>query len=64
MQMHCQDCGWVGCCTELLSGEDDGHGPRGVCPNCGADEEEFAEANEREIETWQASQQPAEHRIN
>ncbi len=44
MQMHCQDCGWVGCCTELLSGEDDGHGSRGVCPNCGADEEEFATA--------------------
>lgn len=41
MEVHCNECEWRGPDTALLSGEDDGYGPRGVCPNCGADEEEF-----------------------
>ena len=41
MQVNCQECDWTGPDTDLLSGEDDGYGLRGVCPSCGADEEEF-----------------------
>lgn len=52
MQIHCADCDWVGSDITLLSGADDGHGPRGVCPNCGADENEFAEANSLEMANW------------
>lgn len=51
MKINCGDCDWVGPDTALLSGDDDGHGARGVCPNCGADEEEFAVAKSDSNET-------------
>ncbi|MDO8728680.1 MAG: hypothetical protein Q7K26_02165 [bacterium] len=49
MKIHCTDCDWVGNDTEVLSGDEDEYGSRGVCPNCGTDDVEFAEANDSEI---------------
>ncbi len=42
------ECSWRGNGAELGSGQDDGHGKRGVCPQCDADEGEFATIEQSE----------------
>jgi Zn finger protein HypA/HybF involved in hydrogenase expression len=54
VKIHCEDCDWVGEDLAILSSSDDGYGARGTCPNCGSDENGFAEASPLEVANWEA----------